>query len=311
MILAPRRLLAIWLLCCCACLAHAASVVIVLADVSAPYVEAADAVTGQLQQAGVAPSEIVRLGASELAGLGAAELASTKVWLALGTESLRQTLAKGARSPVLAAMLPRAAYQRVLLERGDGVTVPTTALYLDQPFARQLSMLHLALPDARRVGVLWGEESKARQPGLQAAASAHSLELSSAVVANDAALFGALKNVLERSDVLLAVPDPRVFNGATLPNILLTTYRARVPVLAFSPTYVKAGALLSLHTTPVQVGRQAGALALSVLQGAVVPPAQYPAEFSVTVNAHVARSLGLSLDATMLEQRLRALEQRP
>jgi ABC-type uncharacterized transport system substrate-binding protein len=105
--------------------------------------------------------------------------------------------------------------------------------------------------------------------------------------------------------------DPQVFNGNTLPNILLASYRARIPVMAFSPAYVKAGALLSLHSTPSQVGSQAGVVARSALQGAALPAPQYPTDFTVSVNDYVARSLGLGLDATTLSERLHSLEKRP
>jgi ABC-type uncharacterized transport system substrate-binding protein len=107
------------------------------------------------------------------------------------------------------------------------------------------------------------------------------------------------------------VADPQVYNSGSIANVLLATYRARVPVLAFSPSYVRAGALLSLHSTPVQIGTQAGSMARSLLQGSASPAAVYPADFTVTVNEHVARSLGLTLDAPTLSDRLRRLEKRP
>eukprot|EP01032_Pedospumella_encystans_P026470 gene26469-29906_t len=124
-------------------------------------------------------------------------------------------------------------------------------------------------------------------------------------------LFTGLKTVLDDADVLLAVADPQVYNSATISNILLATYRARVPVVAFSPAYVKAGALLALYSTPRQIGVQAGALARGVLQGGPVPASQYPQEFSVAVNEHVARSLGLTLDEVALNERMVKLEKRP
>jgi ABC-type uncharacterized transport system substrate-binding protein len=82
-------------------------------------------------------------------------------------------------------------------------------------------------------------------------------------------------------------------------------------VLGFSPAYVRAGALVSLHSTPAQVGIQAASLARSVLNGQSPAPSQYPADFTVEVNTHVARSLGLELDAAALTKQLRQLERKP
>jgi ABC-type uncharacterized transport system substrate-binding protein len=82
-------------------------------------------------------------------------------------------------------------------------------------------------------------------------------------------------------------------------------------VLAFSPAYVKAGALLSVHSSASQAGQQLASMASAVLQGVAQPVSQYPLDFNVTVNEYVARSLGLSLDARNLAERLHRLEKRP
>jgi putative tryptophan/tyrosine transport system substrate-binding protein len=125
-------------------------------------------------------------------------------------------------------------------------------------------------------------------------------------------LFAALRPVLDDAGVLLAVADPEVYNGSTVSNILLATYRAQVPVVAFSPAYVKAGALLALYSTPGQIGTQAAGLVRQLqLGGAMGVTSQYPVEFSVAVNDHVARSLGFSLDEVALMTRLQKLERRP
>lgn len=79
-------------------------------------------------------------------------------------------------------------------------------------------------------------------------------------------------------------------------------------MMAFSPAYVRAGALLAVYSTPTQIGQQAGALARGVLLGQPLGVPQYPLQFEISVNEHVARSLGLKLDADQLAERLRRLE---
>lgn len=44
-------------------------------------------------------------------------------------------------------------------------------------------------------------------------------------------------------------------------------------MVAFSPAYARAGAVLSLHVTPTQAGVQAAALVLDVLRGRPLPGA--------------------------------------
>jgi ABC-type uncharacterized transport system substrate-binding protein len=185
------------------------------------------------------------------------------------------------------------------------------ALYLEQPVGRQLDLLRLALPAAHRIGVLWGPESIVQQPQLSAALAARGLEWSEGLVSEATPLVSALRSALNAADALLAMADGSAFNPSTASNILLTSYRARIPVMAFSPAYVKAGALLSVHSTAAQAGAQLASMTALFLQTNVLPASQYPLDFSVTANEYVARSLGLTLDAKVLAERLRRLEKKP
>jgi ABC-type uncharacterized transport system substrate-binding protein len=81
--------------------------------------------------------------------------------------------------------------------------------------------------------------------------------------------------------------------------------------MAFSPAYVKAGALLSVHSTTAQAGTQLGSMANDFLLTNTLPASQYPSDFSIHANEYVARSLGLVLDAPALTERLRRLEKKP
>jgi putative ABC transport system substrate-binding protein len=288
-----------------------AEVVIVSSERSPGYTEAAQALVGELLRQGVDRVEIAQFVLPEgpASELNASQ--GTKVWITLGADALVRVLARDGRAPIVAALIPRLGFERVLREQSHKSAAAVSALYLDQPFGRQLDLLHLALPEARRVGVLWGRESLLQQPGLNSAAQNRGMEVIGGTVTAPTTLFAGLKTVLDDADVLLAIADPQVYNGATISNILLATYRARLPVLAFSPAYAKAGALMSLHSTPRQIGAQAATMARTVLQGSAMPPSQYPLDFSISVNEHVARSLGLLLDEAVLDERLRRLEKRP
>jgi ABC-type uncharacterized transport system substrate-binding protein len=128
---------------------------------------------------------------------------------------------------------------------------------------------------------------------------------------SDEPVFNGLKKILDESDLLLALADPQIYNSSSIQNILLASFRAQVPMLAFSPAYVRAGALMAVYSTPAQIGQQAGLIARGVLQGQPLGVPQYPLQFEVSVNEHVARSLGLKLDAGNLAERLRRQERGP
>jgi len=289
---------------------HAAPmIVIVSSEGSAAYAEAADALVGELERGGLSRLEVLQLTAVELAGAGPL---SPKLFVALGTEAANALAKTESRIPVLCTLLPRSSFERTLLENGRKPSAQFSSLYLDQPLSRQLELIRAALPTARRVGVLWGPESQVQAPALKTLVRASALELVEATVASNELFFPSLKRVLEDADLLLAMPDPQLYNSSNIQNILLASFRAKVPLVAFSPAYVRAGALLALYVTPTQIGRQAAAIARGVLQGKTLSATPlYSQDFNVAVNEHVARSLGLTLDADALRARLRRREGAP
>lgn len=307
----------LYLLVCLTCLwciapaVQAAGVVVVLSESSSGYVQVRDAVLAELERTASPTSDVRVVLASDLGAMDSAASERPRLWLTLGGDALVRVLSRGPRVPVIAALIPRIGFERILVEAGGKTPQAVSALYLDQPFGRQLDLLRLVLPTSRRVGVLWGPESVSLQRSLTTAMQVHGFEPVYGMVHTEAALFAGLKQALDDVDVLMAVADPLVFNSATVSNILLATYRSRIPVFAFSPAYVKAGALLSLYSTPSQIGVQAAAMVRVVTQGGGVPSSQYPNDYVVGVNDYVARSLGLVLDGDVLSDRLRRMEKHP
>jgi len=109
-------------------------------------------------------------------------------------------------------------------------------------------------------------------------------------------VFEALQNVLKHSDVLLALPVPAVYNSATLRNILVSTYQAGIPLVGFSSSYVKAGAMCAVFSSPAQFASQAGMDIRKFIEAGALPPAQYPKFYEVAVNDRVAQSLGININ---------------
>lgn len=213
--------------------------------------------------------------------------------------------------PVLATLLPQSIYQEVLGGMRS-TRRPVSAVVLDQPLSRQLALVRRALPARRRIAVLPGPQTRLHLKMLEREMQAQGMQLIPAPpIAVPEDIFPALRQALEQADVLLALPDSLVYNGATLQNILLTTYRARVPVATFSPAYVRAGALLAVYSTPAQVARHAIAGFADWRPGRPLPPPSAPDEFAVIANPKVAASLGIGIDdASGIAEDLRRAEGR-
>lgn len=237
--------------------------------------------------------------------VGTAAFERTLLWLEAQPADWRHV-------PVIATLLPRAAYEARLAQAPTG-TRPISAVVLDQPLGRQLALIKRALPSHGRIGVLFGPQTRTLQPVFEKEARARDLRsVTGPIVGDPAEIYPALREVLTGADILLALPDPVIYHGGSLQNILLTAYRARVPVVAFSAAYVRAGALLAMYVTPAQAARQTTEMTRQWFAGRGLPPVQTPREFTVVANPRVAASLGLRLDeAEAIADDLRRLESRP
>jgi ABC-type uncharacterized transport system substrate-binding protein len=185
-----------------------------------------------------------------------------------------------------------------------------SAVFLEQPLSRQFRLLKVAMPaKQRRVGIVLGPESAALEPLLLAAASEHGLSLRVQRAPDWDEVGPAVEKLVDKIDVLLAVPDPLVFNRDTLYGILLTSYRAGVPVMGYSRALVDAGAMLGLYTSGANVARQLAHVSGDfIANGGALPPAGRSRYFEIGVNRNVARSLGVELPETAA---LRLLVDRP
>ena len=282
--------------------ATAGRVTVVLSDDSAPYQEIYQVVRVLLSDAG---HEVERVYAGNRAELA---LDAPQLTLAVGVLAAEAVADTANRASVLAVLVPRSWFVKSGRARlADGGRRNVSAIYVDQPFERQAQLVRVAFPEARRVGVLLSTEQAALAGEIGAALAAQQLELVKQTVPTDARLITPLEAVLAGSDLLLAVPDPQIFNRNTAQSIFLTTYRYRIPVQGYSQSLTRAGALLSLHSSPAQIGRQAAEWLNQALQAVTpqLPAPAYPAYFSVSINDQVARSLGIALPAeAALEKRL-------
>lgn len=198
--------------------------------------------------------------------------------------------------PLLGTLLPDLAFRAAVDKTRPGRR-SVSAVVLDQPIARQFAMIQRALPARQRIAVLAGPQTRPYLKVLEREAQLRGMQLiAGSAIVDPEDIFPSLKMILEQADVVLALPDTLVYNGASLQNILLTTYRARVPVVTFSPAYVKAGALLAMYSTPAQVAREVVGLLRHWRAGQPLPEPVSPEEFAVIANPRVASSLGIGLD---------------
>lgn len=269
----------------------AATIAVVLSDNTAPYLETADAIEGRLGK----EHTVIKIQASFL-GQSETALNNARMIVSVGVEAARRIAERRSRTPVLAILIPKAWYESegkaALTEGGK----ETGAIFIDQPLNRQFHLIRSAFPSLTRVGLVLGKQASDRLPELERQAKAHRVTLVSAVLDPSRKLVAQLEEILENADILLlAFPDPEVLTRTSAQSIFMTSYRYRDPVVGYSQSLSRAGALLTVYSTPSQIGSQAAEVLNSALGGDRLPSGLWPRYFSISINGHVARSLNISV----------------
>jgi putative tryptophan/tyrosine transport system substrate-binding protein len=267
--------------------AETLNVRLVLSDSSPPYQQ----FTASFNKALVASKADVAVTESQLFNDTNIDLIVT-----VGIKATELVASSQTSTPVLAVMIPKASYERLLAQRSPQNPVPSiSAIYLDQPWDRQLDFVRAALQDRRRIGLLYSEDTHIDVARLHQDIAHRGGSLIARPIRSAEGLYSSLESVLEDSDVLLAIPDSAIYSSNNIRNILMTSYRYRIPLIGLSQSYVNAGALCAVFSTPEQLAEQASNAAILFARTRQLPGSKYPVDFTIAVNQQVARSLGIEL----------------
>ena len=98
-------------------------------------------------------------------------------------------------------------------------------------------------------------------------------------------------------DAVLMLPDPHVYNSASVKELILWGLRQKKPVLTFSSNIMEAGALSGQWVEPQVNGTDAAVLVRRILQG--TSPTRLGLHYSRktirAINRHTAGRLGIDI----------------
>lgn len=280
---------------------HAAplAVTVVLSESSGAYLEFSDALREKLLNKNVYLNVVDDPGEA---------IPEQGLIVAVGMKAATAIAGSSAHA-ILNVFVPRAGYEKLLHDFPLRAASKTcSAIFLDQPAERQVRLIEALLPGKRSIGILLDSYPPDDLAQLRQRMAKHKLILHEHKIGPDFPLHVALQHVLDSSDVLLALPDAAIYNSSTIRNILLASYHSGDPVIGFSPSYVKAGALAAVFSTPAQIAAQAAMAIQRYGETRMLPAAQHSQQFEVSTNEQVSRSLGLTIkSAEELHQEISAI----
>ena len=149
-----------------------------------------------------------------------------------------------------------------------------TGASLDIAVDIQLEKFKQLVPSISRIGVLHSDQTKYIVNQAIEWAALQSIELIPYEVLSAKDVPKAVDSLVTYCDGLWAIPDELIYTPQSTKHILLETFRNRIPIMGFSPSFVKSGALFALSVDHKFIGLQAGELVGKILKGAV--PGQLP-----------------------------------
>lgn len=207
----------------------------------------------------------------------------------LDSPSLTWRLSDNQGPMTLALRVSRIQAHQVL---GENRPPRLSLLWSDPPLERQLRLVRLLLPQAKRVGVLLGSQSVFLLNELNETAKTLGLEIIARTWdPNDDSR--SMLELLKNSDVLLGIDDPDLYNSKTAKNLLLSAYSRQRALLGPTASFVRAGSLASTYSDQNDW--------LTVLDRLLDvapqrwPRSAYPDRFKVLTNNQVARALSIEV----------------
>jgi putative tryptophan/tyrosine transport system substrate-binding protein len=237
----------------------------------------------------------------------AAELARLRpeVILAIGTPAARAAKTATSTIPVVFARIsdPIGAGLAATLARPGG-NLTGLSVQTRELAAKLLELLIMAVPEAKRVGVLWDPSFLPSDPLLkevEGAARSMNLELVQGEVRRPEDFEPALRAMVEQSaGALIVLPAP-IF-AAHSQRIADLTVKARLPAMFYRREQVEAGGLMSYGTNFPDMYRRAAAYVDKILKGAKPAdiPVEQPTKFELVINLKTVKALGLTIPRTLL-----------
>jgi putative ABC transport system substrate-binding protein len=213
----------------------------------------------------------------------------------LGTKAATIAQSTFPDTPVLATM--------ILQEKALDNKANKNVILVQFSVEVQLQWLQKFLPHVRRVGILYNPDQNSHWiKEAEKVSQGKNIEIVPFAINSAKQLKTGLKYISRNADVLLAIPDQTVYSGKTAKEVLLFSYRNRIPFIGLSASWVKAGALYALGVDYQDLGRQAAELANNVLAGKSVGKTPvYPEKIIYTLNSRTIDHLRLKINNDLIE----------
>jgi len=195
-----------------------------------------------------------------------------------------------------------AGYVASLARPGGNITGQT--LVATEQSAKRLDLIKSMYPSLSRVAVLWNAEASGHRlqlKELELAAPVLRIELQSIPIRNVEEIEAGLRAAAQtKAQAIVTMEDPLIQSSRA--RIVEFGMHQRLPIMGEFRPIAAAGALMSYGPNQVDMWRGAAAYVDKILKGTKPAdlPVQQPTKFELVINLKTARTLDLTVPATLL-----------
>jgi putative ABC transport system substrate-binding protein len=183
------------------------------------------------------------------------------------------------------------------------------AIFAFQLDVKRLELLHEALPEARRIGILADREQVPIISALNAAARDFGIEISHFTARSQEEIIHAINAMRATAvDAVNVLASPILYSFVSL--IIDRLRVSRLPGMLQWPEGAEAGGLIAYGPRLDEAFRQCARQVAKLLRGAKVAdvPVEQPTRFELVINAKTARTLGITIPPTLLARADQVIE---
>ena len=265
------------------------------------YVEIVDTIKSQLEAQFPSRYHFTEYYQNQAVTVGA-ELLDASVIVTVGTAAAEAAYSRQPAVPILSVLITESAFVSAATQYYGSVenafSQKVSAISLNQPTLRSIKLAKLLVPSAETIGVMLGPASLSARSDLNDKIVEHELSPNFVGINQIDNPINKLEPVFRQCDVFVPLPDSRLINVATAKWILHLSYRYKVPVIAFSKAYLRAGALTAIYSSPENVAMQSVDWFFGEEQNNRSGRLFSPTYFSINFNYSVAAHLGITLEDT-------------
>jgi putative ABC transport system substrate-binding protein len=183
---------------------------------------------------------------------------------------------------------------------GEGITGVSVDVSAYEQFKKILQII----PGVSRVGVIYDPlKSESIINDAEQAAEKLNLKLVKAPVSSSKNVHPAIESLKGTVDILWSIPDTTVYSSAYINVILLLSIRNNIPIIGFSSSFAKAGAVLGIYSDYEDIGKKTADLIVKLTEGTQLSaiPVVRPDKLKVAINLSAAKNFSIKFSKEHIE----------